>query len=280
MAYEYITKYDSPNFTRGRRARITGITIHWWGDPSSRPQFSGVVHWLCNPRSRASAHYVVEAGRVACLVACKNTAWHAGPGNASTIGIECNPRMSAADLETVAELIAILRRTYGMLPLYPHSKWMATACPGSYKKQLAWLDRRAREIMADKTQKSPSRAPRPSSANASLVVDGWWGPATTRALQSRYGTPVDGVVSSQYRGNRRYLKGLTSVHYAFRPRGSALIRAIQRDLTKRGHYAMRIDGLIGPGTIRALQRHYGTPVDGSISGPSVLVRAMQRDLNR
>jgi len=37
-----------------------------------------------------------------------------------------------------------------------------------------------------------------------------------------------------------------------------------------------IDGYLGAETIKALQRHFGTPVDGVISKPSMLVKAIQR----
>ena len=40
------------------------------------------------------------------------------------------------------------------------------------------------------------------------------------------------------------------------------------------------DGYIGPQTIRALQKKLGTPVDGVISYPSAMVRALQEWCNR
>ena len=154
MSYQYITKYDSPNYGRvtngkfykeGRNAKISFIVIHHWG--ADGQTFGGVVKYLCRAGGNSSAHYVVESGKVACLVDPKNTAWHAGPkGNPGGIGIECRPEMSQGDLETVAELIANLRKTYGNLPLYPHKKYMATACPGRWEGKLAWLDKRAETI--------------------------------------------------------------------------------------------------------------------------------------
>lgn len=39
-----------------------------------------------------------------------------------------------------------------------------------------------------------------------------------------------------------------------------------------------VDGSLGPATIRAWQRHEGTPVDGALSSPSLLVKAVQRRL--
>lgn len=79
MSYEYITKYDSPNYGYPSSVplsqRTTGnnkpaeIVIHHWGEDGQK--FENVVAWLCNPKAGTSAHYVVEAGKVACIVDCK-----------------------------------------------------------------------------------------------------------------------------------------------------------------------------------------------------------------
>lgn len=113
---------------------VDGFTYHWWGDPANRPTFDGVVSWLCRPNGNTSAHYVVEAGRVACIVSPLDTAWHAGnaTGNARTIGIECNPRCSDADYETIAAFSAQLIDAFGDKLKYPHNYWQATQCPGNY----------------------------------------------------------------------------------------------------------------------------------------------------
>lgn len=270
MTYEYITKHTSPNQSP-RQLRITGITIHWWDDPSKRPQFTGVVGWLCSPASGVSAHYVVEAGRVACIVDCSKAAWHAGSytGNHSTIGIECNPRMSAGDLETVAQLVADLRKTYGNLPLFPHSHWVGTSCPGTYAGKLAWIDQRARQLSGGKAVTAPAAAPVPAQL---VAVDGWWGPATTRALQRINATPVDGVVSGQLASMRGYLPAAASGWEWGNGAGSQLIKAMQTA------FKVTPDGVMGPASVRGMQRYYKVAVD-SIMGPAT-VRAMQRAINR
>ena len=135
--YNEINNRNSPNFTAGRGGKkITGVTIHWWGDPNQNPTIEGVVSWLCSPASQVSAHYVVTGTgrRVYSIVNDRDTAWHAGnwTGNETTIGIECDPRCRPEDYDTVAELIADIWRYYGKLPLYPHKYWKATACPGNY----------------------------------------------------------------------------------------------------------------------------------------------------
>jgi N-acetylmuramoyl-L-alanine amidase CwlA len=150
-----------------------GITIHWWGDPAHRPTFDGIVNVLLERgrQQSASVHFVAEAGRVACLVSPTVNSWGNGDGavgwgNLNTITIECNPRCTAADRETVAELIAFLRRTYNVnpLPLFPHKRWTNTQCPGVWEQWLPWLDKRANEINANGGTApvvAPAPAPKP-----------------------------------------------------------------------------------------------------------------------
>lgn len=201
MSYEYITDHDSPNYTSGRPYGISHIVIHWWGDPDTHPTFEGVVKTLCSPSRGASAHYVVEAGRVACIVDPDDRAWHAGDGvgcrskgNDMGIGIECNPRQSDGDYATIAELIKALRDEYGDLPLIRHRDCSATQCPGSY--DLARLDRLARGSVATAGSVPIQPATR---SETKLAVDGSWGPLTMRRAQEVAGTTVDGVMSGQIR---------------------------------------------------------------------------------
>ena len=198
MAYQYLTQYDSPNYSPGRPAGAPSvIVIHYWDDPAKKPSFMGVVSWLCRKGGNSSAHYIAEAGRVACIVAPKDRAWHAGPGgNPRGIGIECNPRMTKEDLETVAELIANLRKTFGNLPLKPHKFYMNTSCPGAYEGQLAWLSNRANQILGGKP------------ATAAPVVTKPTAPATGKSIETlaqeviagKYGTGAarQNALGSQY----------------------------------------------------------------------------------
>lgn len=272
MSYEYITKFTSPNRTRGRGGRqITGIVIHWWDDPSKKPSFDGVVQWLCRPGGGSSAHYVVEAGRVACIVDLKDTAWHCGhyPSNQATIGIECNPRMSSGDLETIAELIADIRKVYGNLPLSKHSDYQDTSCPGTYAGKIAWLDKRAEEIRTGgKTSSTVKQQP----AHV-VTVDGYWGTETTRALQRVNKTPVDGIVSSQEVANKKFMPAATGGwEWTSSPVGSQLIIKMQKA------FGTTADGIMGPNSVKAMQKYYRVTVDGYMGVQTV--KAMQTAINR
>ena len=160
MSYSYITSYNSPNYTQNRNGKtIDKIVIHHWGNDGQ--SFEGVVNWLCRANGTSSAHYVVEGGRVACIVNCCDGAWHCGnfDENMKSIGIECRPEMSIEDLETTAELISDIFKTYGILKIVGHKDISATACPGRYYSKLDYLKNRAIELMDGKTETKTETKP-------------------------------------------------------------------------------------------------------------------------
>lgn len=112
-----------------------------------------------------------------------------------------------------------------------------------------------------------------------LAEDGYWGRLTTIALQVYFGTPVDGIVSSQdpYWESRNPGLG-TGWEWGAGVEGSQLIIAMQKVL------GVEADGLIGPDTINALIKRFmgssgATALDGKLDYESLTVKAMQKALN-
>lgn len=264
-SYEYITKFTSPN-QNARNTQVKSLTIHHWG--SRGQKFDNVVHWLCQKRAGTSAHYVVEAGRVACIVDPDRRAWHAGNsrGNHESIGIECRPEATEGDYATVAALIADLRAVYGNLPLYPHRHWTSTACPGVW--DLKKLDRLARDG-------APAPVPAPKPSSGKLKVDGRWGQKTTTALQKRLGVTQDGRAGTQ---TWKALQRLLDAPY------------VDGEISRQSYKATELGNGIVPGpweytgrgskgsqTIELLQKRVGAGVDGiAYEGTTA---ALQRALN-
>ena len=184
-----LTYQQSPNHS-GRRptnVKLQGVVVHWWDDPKKNPSLAGVVSWFKNPASQVSAHYVVEDGTVVQMVTDDHVAWHAGSKhwNERTIGIECNPRMSPADLETVAQLIADLERKHGPLLVYKHSDVNpGTRCPGTYAAKIGWLVARVNTL---KTAAKPVQATAATSTSSFV-------PGANRELEE---------IMSWYKGGRR-----------------------------------------------------------------------------
>lgn len=179
MSYTYDTSHNSPNYTPevqskavfGQPRVIKGITIHWWGDPATNPSFEGVRDYLCRQDGNTSAHVVVTGTgrRAACIVNYNDVAWHSGnaTGNATTIGIECDPRCRDEDYDVIAEVVADIRSAFGDVPIYSHNMWTNTSCPGNYDidriDQLSYTKYSAAEWGkgGDKNPKAPQPAPAP-----------------------------------------------------------------------------------------------------------------------
>ena len=128
---ECLTWYKQPR-------KVLGVTIHWWNDPKNAGTHDGTADYLARKGGDTSAHYVVSPGRVTRLVDDKNAAWHAGSavGNATTIGLECNPHDVDGTLVTVAALIRDLEKKHGDLKVYRHRDWRSTTCPGAYSSRI------------------------------------------------------------------------------------------------------------------------------------------------
>lgn len=247
MTYQTIMNRDSPNRTPaadvprrfGQARKVKSITIHWWGDPASKPTFDGVVDYLCRTNGTSSAHYVVEAGRVACIVDPDDAAWHAGSreGNATSIGIECNPRASDGDYATVAELVAALRKVYGPIPLVRHSSWKATACPGVW--DLDRINELAGAAPAKPAPSKPAPAPKPKPSQ----------PASRALRRGSSGDRVRRLQAKLRRDYPLYAKHLaTDGHYG--PDTEAKVREFQR------RAGLTVDGVAGPATHAALGLPY------------------------
>jgi hypothetical protein len=110
-------------------------------------------------------------------------------------------------------------------------------------------------------------------------VDGYWGTSTTKLAQQIYGTSVDGDVSGQNQSYKASNPGLVQGwqwHTGSNITGSQLILAIQHTFHVDAKDA---NGIWGPNTAKRLQDHYGITQDGVVSGPSELVKALQRTWN-
>jgi uncharacterized glyoxalase superfamily protein PhnB len=113
------------------RYQFREIQIHHWGDPKTKPTHAGVVKYIAN-KTGGSVNYVASAGKITQMVNEENCAITTYTGNPYGIKIECSPYCTGGDYDTIAWLIADIRRRRGNLPLVPHSKYWNTECPGAW----------------------------------------------------------------------------------------------------------------------------------------------------
>lgn len=128
------------HFSRGRRGSIRAIVLH-----HNAGNLSLQGCWDTWQTREASAHYQVDInGQIAQYVRLSDTAWHAGPANSYTIGIEHADAYFAptwsigeATLDNGAHLVAALCYKLGLgvptwgVNVYPHNHFMDTGCPGA-----------------------------------------------------------------------------------------------------------------------------------------------------
>jgi N-acetyl-anhydromuramyl-L-alanine amidase AmpD len=126
MSIPRVERVPSPetNFTWGRGGkRVLWVIIH-----TTEGGFTGSVNWLRNPRSQASAHYVVgrdnpsEPVRIAQLVSEEDTAWTAGnfAVNQASVNVELvgyarqDPPVDEQTLRVAAALVAKICQRHGV----------------------------------------------------------------------------------------------------------------------------------------------------------------------
>lgn len=280
-SYKYITNRTSPNQSSRKGRKIQSITTHWWGKPVGQ-KIGGVVSWLCNPKARTSAHYVVSGNTVYCIVDPDRKAWHSGSntGNYTSIGLELDPNasMRASTEKAAAALISDLRSTYGNVPLRKHSSWVSTACPGNWDvgrlDALAKGKGRAENVKPKPTPPPAKKAKKKgplevdgrfgkntvkalqvflNARGHDIVEDGRAGEATWKALQIYLDAPYkDGVISRQSHSAKSLGNGIvpgkTWVHTGPYSKGSQTIELLQKWV------GVEQDGILGENTTAALQR--------------------------
>jgi len=262
--------------------KIDKITIHHMAGNLSAETCGNVFK-----TREASTNYGIDSnGRVGCYVLEEYRAWStANPANdRRAINIELANDVIGGDwhvsdkaIEKCIELCVDICKRNGISRLNytgntdgnltRHNMFMATSCPGSY------LQSKFPYIADEVNKRLNSETPTPSEK---IEEDGYWGVATTKKAQRVLGTTVDGIVSNQYQSVGNKNPGLLSSTFQWKSNpkyGSDLIGAIQVLV------GAKKDKFIGTDTIKHMQIYFGTPVDGKVSKPSLMVKAFQHWLN-
>ncbi|WP_318152437.1 transglycosylase family protein [Brachybacterium huguangmaarense] len=156
---------------------------------------------------------------------------------------------STADKASKDQQIAVARR---VLASQGPGAWPVCSKKAGLTKTTGDADRSAQPGYGSSGTKTPANPAPSTPTSAKLVVDGRFGPKTTRALESWAGVSADGSLSK------------------------ADIKAVQRKV------GANPDGVIGRETTRKLQQAIGAPTNGakSFRTDRATVRVLQDYLNR
>lgn len=183
------------NYTNTGGRKIKEIIIHWWGDPTHKPNIRGIVAHFQSKLSGTSAHYVVSGAQTVQMVREQDIAYHAGNWSVNTrsIGIEIDPNTPGSTYETVGRLVADIWARHGVVPLRPHKAVVPTQCPGSI--DLAKIEAIAKKYHAagkpvgKKLGSTVPTKPKPTTKSvnqiAREVIAGKWGNGSARINKLR-----------------------------------------------------------------------------------------------
>ncbi len=129
--------------------KVTHIVIHWVGNPGSTAMENcNYFESLKEGGTYASAHYIVGLqGEIIQCIPESELAYHAGPANSYSIGIEnCHPdqggKFNSATYVSLVSLCANICRRYGLNPeeaLLRHYDITGKICPKYYVEHpIAW----------------------------------------------------------------------------------------------------------------------------------------------
>lgn len=117
---------QAKNFTRANRTSIDLVVIHTAECGETKNAAENVAAWGAGPNApQASWHYMVDCDSIVQSVLESDVAWHAGPVNGYSIGVEhagyakqsaaeWSDEYSRATLELSAELVGSICRRYGI----------------------------------------------------------------------------------------------------------------------------------------------------------------------
>ena len=280
----------SPNRYVGRIKKVRLIVVHTMEVGESSNVAETVAKVFATQARNASAHWCVDDDSAVRCVYDEDTAWACPGANADGLQLELAGRANQgaegwADPYSLAVLARGAQKCAEWVDKFaiPVRHLSVAELRAGQSGFIGHVDASLAYGKTDHTDPGPTFpwdsflaqvsggavVPPVTPPSTGLDMDGSWGPATTRALQARFGTPVDGVISGQVRTSAN--AAIPSCQWG--RGGSLLVRAMQRWL------GVADDGNLGPQTVRALQARMGTPVDGVISNPSLCVKEMQRRLN-
>lgn len=161
-----------------KRLRPAHITIHNTGNPNPGADAAAHARYMKSEEAQArqvSWHFTVDDRTVIQSLPESEIGWHAGPGNASSLGVEIcmhEGMDEAKAYERAALLVAVLARKHGIpLPdgIRQHHDWTGKDCPAVLRaRPNSWNDflKQVQAAYAKLETPKPARKPALKSAAA------------------------------------------------------------------------------------------------------------------
>lgn len=260
MKPTYITDHDTGNPGRGANAEMHNRYIH--NMSSYDPKDTSHVSW----------HLTIDEDFIYQHLPFDENGWHCGDGsgpksgNLNSIGVEKTMNVDGdrkkVEENAIALHVYLLKNAIKKTPknVVPHQYWSGKYCPAVILKRDGSFNpyrKRIQDAFAGATNKP---AP-PTVSNMYTVQRG----DTLSAIASKYKTTVSKLQKDNNIKNANFI-------YAGQTLKVGASKAIAVEKPREN---LKVDGYLGKLTISALQRYFGTTVDGVLSKPSMVIRALQ-----
>lgn len=282
------------------KMKAKGVVVH---NTANKASALSEVSYMIRNNNAVSFHAAVDDYQVVESISMDRNAFHAGDGrsgngNRNYYSVEIcystgdSEKFKRAEENAAYYIASILKQKgWGIDKVKKHQDFSGKYCPHK-TLDLGWerFLNLIRKFLGEPTVTVPDKKPSvPSKPSKKIEEDGSFGKGTTKAAQFVYKTEQDGIVSKQPKSNKKYLANAWTGCWMFYVEtskckgGSALIKAIQKDLKSLGYYKGEIDGWCGKQTIIALQKFlrdkgfYKGAIDGSMGKQTVI--AFQKYLN-
>lgn len=264
MTPTHVTDHDTGNASRGANAEMHNRYIH--NMASYNPRDTSHVSW----------HLTVDKNFIYQHIPFDEAAYHCGDGwgvksgNRTSIGVEKCMDVGGDRAQTENNAIALhvylLKNAIKKTPsnVVPHQYWSGKYCPAVILKRDGSFNPYRNRIQAAFNGATVTTPVSNTKATLYNVKKG----DTLSAIASKHKTTVAKIQKDNNIKNANFIYPGQVLKIGSQKSPSKLAVEPKENLI--------VDGYLGKLTIQALQRYLGTPVDGVMSRPSTMVKALQK----